>query len=296
MSYYLLLSVLNFKVSNYSIMTRILLPTDFSENSFTAISYALKLYKDLKCTFYLLNSYMPPVYHTEYLMGSPAQIGLGDIVQQNSQDNLKNLKEKLLKEFENPLHTFITHSALNVLSSEVSRTVEAEDIDIVVMGTQGATGAKEILLGTNTVHVIKNSKCPVLVIPSKFEYETPEQILFPNDFEVSLENNSLSQLLKIVNSHISQVNVMHVYTGDDLSPVQQKNKEKLAQVLSKNAFFHEVSSNEIIAAINDFQVKQKINMLVMVQNKHTFLERLFIEPVIKKIGFHVTVPFLVIPQ
>ncbi|WP_430425009.1 universal stress protein [Maribacter litoralis] len=277
-------------------MTRILLPTDFSENALTAIRYALTLYKDLKCTFFLLNSYMPPVYHTEYLMGSPAQIGLGDIVQQNSQDNLKNLKEKLLKEFDNPLHTFITHSALNVLSSEVSRTVEAEDIDIVVMGTQGATGAKEILLGTNTVHVIKNSKCPVLVIPSKFEYEAPEQILFPNDYEVSLDKNSLSQLLKIVNSHVSQVNVMHVYTGDDLTTVQQKNKEKLAQVLSKNAFFHEVSSNEIIAAINEFQVKQKINLLVMVQNKHTFLERLFIEPVIKKIGFHVTVPFLVIPQ
>ncbi|WP_437372751.1 universal stress protein [Maribacter litoralis] len=277
-------------------MTRILLPTDFSENALTAIRYALTLYKDLKCTFFLLNSYMPPVYHTEYLMGSPAQIGLGDIVQQNSQDNLKNLKEKLLKEFDNPLHTFITHTALNVLSSEVSRTVEAEDIDIVVMGTQGATGAKEILLGTNTAHVIKNSKCPVLVIPSKFEYEAPEQILFPNDYEVSLDKNSLSQLLKIVNSHISQVNVMHVYTGDDLTTVQQKNKEKLAQVLSKNAFFHEVSSNEIIAAINEFQLKQKINLLVMVQNKHTFLERLFIEPVIKKISFHVTVPFLVIPQ
>jgi len=277
-------------------MTRILLPTDFSENALTAIRYALTLYKDLKCTFFLLNSYMPPVYHTEYLMGSPAQIGLGDIVQQNSQDNLKNLKEQLLKEFDNPLHTFITHSALNVLSSEVSRTVEAEDIDIVVMGTQGATGAKEILLGTNTVHVIKNSKCPVLVIPSKFEYETPEQILFPNDFEVSLDKNSLSQLLKIVNSHVSQVNVMHVYTGDVLTPVQQKNKEQLAKVLSESGFFHEVPSNEVIAAINEFQIKQKINLLVMIQNKHTFFERLFIEPVIKKIGFHVTVPFLVIPQ
>ena len=136
-------------------MTRILLPTDFSENSLTAIRYGLTLYKDLKCSFFLLNSYMPPVYHTEYLMGSPAQIGLGDIVQQNSQDNLENLKKKLEKEFENPLHTFTTHSALNVLSSEVARTVEAEGIDVIIMGTQGATGAKEILLGTNTVHVIK---------------------------------------------------------------------------------------------------------------------------------------------
>ncbi|SFR77766.1 universal stress protein [Maribacter stanieri] len=277
-------------------MTRILLPTDFSENSLTAIRYGLTLYKDLKCSFFLLNSYMPPVYHTEYLMGSPAQIGLGDIVQQNSQDNLENLKKKLEKEFENPLHTFTTHSALNVLSSEVARTVEAEGIDVIIMGTQGATGAKEILLGTNTVHVIKNSKCPVLVIPSGFEYEVPEQILFPNDFEVSLNKESLASLLKIVNSHVSQVNVMHVYTGNELTIVQKKNKEQLANVLSENGFFHEVKSNEIITAINEFQIKQKINLLVMVQNKHTFLERLFIEPVIKKIGFHVTVPFLVILQ
>ncbi|MBU2902178.1 universal stress protein [Maribacter dokdonensis] len=277
-------------------MTRILLPTDFSENALTAIRYALTLYKDLKCTFFLLNSYMPPVYHTEYLMGSPAQIGLGDIVQQNSQDNLEALKNTLEREFNNPLHTFITHSALNVLSSEITRTVEAEKIDIIVMGTQGASGAKEILLGTNTVHVIKNAKCPVLVIPSGFEYEAPEQILFPNDFEVWLDKNSLEQLLKITKSHVSQVNVMHVYTGDELNTTQQKNKEQLAKVLSESGFFHEVPSNEVIAAINEFQIKQKINLLVLIQNKHTFFERLFIEPVIKKIGFHVTVPFLVIPQ
>ncbi|SDS13207.1 Nucleotide-binding universal stress protein, UspA family [Maribacter dokdonensis] len=277
-------------------MTRILLSTDFSENALTAIRYALTLYKDLKCTFFLLNSYMPPVYHTEYLIGSPAQIGLGDIVQQNSQDNLEALKNTLEKEFNNPLHTFITHSALNVLSSEITRTVEAEKIDIIVMGTQGASGAKEILLGTNTVHVIKNAKCPVLVIPSGFEYEAPEQILFPNDFEVWLDKKSLEQLLKITHSHISLVNVMHVYTGDELNPIQEKNKEQLAKVLSESGFFHEVPSNEVIAAINEFQIKQKINLLVMIQNKHTFFERLFIEPVIKKIGFDVTVPFLVIPQ
>lgn len=277
-------------------MTRILLPTDFSKNSLSAIHYALKLYKDIKCTFYLLNSYMPPVYHTEYLMGSPAQIGLGDIVQENSMNNLENLKNKLVAEFNNPLHTFITHSALNVLSSEVTRTVEAEGIDIIVMGTQGATGAKEILFGTNTVHVIKNAKCPVLAVPSGFEYEVPKQILFPNDFEIELNKDSLSQLLKIVNMHVSQVNVMHVSTGNELSIVQARHKKTLENILAINALFHEVSSNEIITAINDFQIKEKINLLVMVQNKHTFFERLFIEPVIKKIGFHVTIPFLVIPQ
>lgn len=277
-------------------MTRILLPTDFSTNAMNAIRYALTLYKDTKCTFYLLNSYMPPVYHTEYLMGSPAQIGLGDIVQQNSMSALEELKEQLVRDFNNPLHTFITHSALNVLSSEVTRTVQAEGIDIVIMGTQGATGAKEILLGTNTVHVIKNAQCPVMAIPSGFEYEIPEQVLFPTDYEVSLNEQDLSQLLHIVRIHGSLINVMHVLTGYDLNPMQKKHQKQLELVLQRKALFHDVPSNEIITAINDFQLKQKINLLVMVKNKHTFFERLFIEPVIKKIGFHVNIPFMVIPQ
>ena len=48
--------------------------------------------------------------------------------------------------------------------------------------------------------------------------------------------------------------------------------------------------------INQFQKTAEVQMLAMIQNKHTFLERLFIEPVIKKIGFHVTIPFMVIPD
>ena len=62
------------------------------------------------------------------------------------------------------------------------------------------------------------------------------------------------------------------------------------------AIFHSVADNEIIPAVNQFQEKNKINLLVMIQNKHSFIEKLFIEPVIKKIGFHITIPFLVIPQ
>lgn len=277
-------------------MTRILFPTDFSQNSLSAIRYGLHLFKDIKCTFYLLNTYMPPVYHTEYLMGSPAQIGLGDIAQENSRTNLNDLKNLLENDFQNPLHTFITHSALNVLSNEVARTVEAEAIELIVMGTQGATGAKEILFGTNTVHIIKNAKCPVLAIPSNVTYEPPKQILFPTDYEVDFDKNKLSILSKIVTHHVSNINVMHVFTGYELTEEQQKHKKKLDSLLSKKAVFHDVESNELIAAINDFQLRQRINLLVMVQNKHSFFERLFIDPVIKKIGFHVTIPFLVIPQ
>lgn len=277
-------------------MTRILLPTDFSDNSFKAIAYGLSLYKNVDCTFYLLNTYMPPVYHTEYILGSPGQIGLGDIIQEESKKNLKELKTKLEKEFKNPLHTFITHSAFNMLTNEVAQITEAENIDLVIMGTKGATGAQEILFGTNTVHVLKNSKCPVLAIPHNFDYEEPSVILFPTDYEVSFTKEKLATLLKIVKEHRSEINVMHVFTQLKLNPTQIKNRKSLETLLGNNGLFHDVESDEVITAINKFQVKEKIDFLVMIQNKHTFFERLFIEPTIKKIGFHVNVPFLVIPE
>ncbi len=41
-----------------------LVPTDFSDNSFKALKYALLIIKDVRCTFYLLEKYMPPVYRS----------------------------------------------------------------------------------------------------------------------------------------------------------------------------------------------------------------------------------------
>lgn len=277
-------------------MKRILLPTDFSDNSLKAINYALKMFKNIKCKFYLVHTYMPPVYNMEYLMGSPGLIGLGDIMQETSMTQLEELKNRLEKEYHNPEHNLVVHTAFNTLVNEVMETVESEGIHLVVMGTKGATGAEEILFGTNTVHVIKKAHCPVLAIPPNFEYENPLKILFPTDFEIEFNMERLAPLLEIADEHGSQINVLHVSTGYELTPEQEKQKKGLEKILGTKALFHDVPDNEIINAINGFQAKEKINLLVMVQNKHTFMERLFIEPVIKKIGFHVTIPFLVIPQ
>ena len=50
-------------------MKNILLPTDFSENSWNAIKYALQLFKTETCKFYLLNAYTPIIYDVEYVLG-----------------------------------------------------------------------------------------------------------------------------------------------------------------------------------------------------------------------------------
>jgi hypothetical protein len=52
----------------------------------------------------------------------------------------------------------------------------------------------------------------------------------------------------------------------------------------------------IIDAVNQYQLKEKTNLLVMVQNKHTFFRASLHRTGHEKIGFHITLPFMVIPQ
>ncbi|HLT33739.1 MAG TPA: universal stress protein [Aquaticitalea sp.] len=277
-------------------MRRILLPTDFSDNSLDAIQYALLIFKNLKCSFYLLHTYMPPIYNSEYLIGSPGQIGLGDVIQETSKTQLEDLKSRLENQYDNPKHSFIVHTAFNTLLNEVIETLVSENIDLVVMGTQGATGAQEILFGTNTSHVIKKAKCPVLAVPPKFKYEALKDILFPTDYEIGYGKEKFKLLITLARQHRSRIHVMHVSTGNELSIVQKNHKEDLQKLLGDNTLLHDTPNDSIITAINAFLAKEQIDLLVMVQNKHTFFERLFIEPIIKKISFHIRVPFLVIPQ
>src|SRR5690606_36797408 len=176
-----------------------------------------------------------------------------------------------------------------------TQTVELEKIDLIVMGTKGATNAVEILFGTNAVHAIKRAKCPIIAVPKMFEFKVPHQILFPTDYEIQYKKKKFDQLLQIANLHGSRINVMHVRAGYKLTEEQKKNKKQLKGILPNLSIFHDVPDSDIIHEINEIMDKEKIDLLVMVQNKHTFFERLFMEPVIKKIGFQVSIPFMVIP-
>ncbi|WP_394749370.1 universal stress protein [Spongiimicrobium salis] len=276
-------------------MKKILLPTDFSENARNAIAYAQHLFKDETVTFYLLHSYTPPIYHTEYVLHSPSQIGLDDFYQTNAAMRLETLKDTLQKEFNNPRHTFVCRAAFNTVLHEIRAVVQHEDIDGIVMGTKGATAAREILFGSTTVHVIKKSDCPVLAIPKGFTYEKPMEILFPTDYEIDYTKEQFNMLLQLIQLHKSRIHVLHV-SSQGLTDMQWGNKANLKKVLGKGTHLcHDVPDNDLLSAINNFQWEHKMNLLVMVRNKHNFFERLFLGSVIKKIGLHVNIPFLVFP-
>ncbi|MCX7551738.1 universal stress protein [Xanthomarina sp. F2636L] len=277
-------------------MKKILLPTDFSENSWNAISYALQLFKDEKCTFYLLHTYTPIVYHLEYVMMSASQIGLEDIVKQQALKSLEDFEKRINEQYNNPNHSFKGQVVFNTLTLEVAEQVKEHQIDYVIMGTKGATGAKEVLFGSNAVHIFKQAKCPVLAIPDSFNFEAPSHILFPTDYEIDYKNEQVKPLVELSKMHQTKINVLNVSYGRDLASNQQKNKATLSSLFKDLNFeFFSVKNQEITQAISDFQAESPADMLIMINNKHSFFENLFFKSTISQIGFHLNIPFLVIP-
>ncbi len=278
-------------------MKKILLPTDFSDNSWNAIKYALQLFKDQECNFTLLNTYTPIIYQVEYMQLGSTQLGLLETLQGVSEKGLDEMEQKIINEFKNPKHTYSKISSFNTLPTEINELYNGNIMDFIVMGTKGATGAKEILFGTNTVHIIKKSKCPVLAIPDNFSFEAPHEILFPSDYEVDFQEKHIQPIKDIVALYNARVNVLNASYGYDLSEAQEKNREKLEEYFKEMAcIFHSVSNQNVQEAINKFQIKHHINLLVMINNKHSFFENLFFKSTIKQIGFHLNIPFLVIPS
>ena len=278
-------------------MKNILLPTDFSENAENAIKYAVQFYKDEKCNFILLNTYTPIIYQVEHLQASSPQLQVLEIVKETSNRKLNESIQAIETEFNNPNHSFTQISAFNTLTAEIDELFEGNVMDLIVMGTKGASGLKEVLFGSNTVHVLKNTKCPVIAIPSGFSFETPHEILFPTDYEIDYQKKHVQSILDISTMYNARVNILHVLYGSDLSDTQDHNRKKLETYFKEIAsLFHHVKNENITEAITKFQLKARINLLVMINNKHSFFENLFFKSTINQIGFHLNIPFMVIPS
>lgn len=273
-------------------MKKIILPTDFSKNAENAIVYALDLFKDEKCAFYLLNTFTPSAHYDQHSW----HVDLEPSNHQKSMKLLTGLLSRLSKKSKNPDHLFIPHSAMNSVVGEIKKLVQEEQIDLIVMGKQGETGVKNIMFGSNTTEVIKKIERPVITVPSNFKYKDPKNILFATDYEISYSKEQLSELLHITQGHGSHIAVLHVSSTFGLTEDQQSNKAILAKLFAEvDHQSHLVTHQDVRSAINDFQVDQNIDFLVMIQNKHSFMERLFLKSNIKQIGLEIKVPFMVIP-
>jgi nucleotide-binding universal stress UspA family protein len=273
---------------------KILLPTDFSENAWSAIKYAIKLYDTEPCTFYLL--------HTWVFMDSGTRTYITtshvDELKEKSEKELKALKEKARTESNNPEHTFKTLFCIDDFLKSIELNVEKHNIDMIIMGTKGSSGINQFLFGSNTVALIDNiESCPILAVPDAFEFVTPKYIAFPTAYN-HFYGDELEPLKDLSKLYCSKIRVFHVNEKKNLSEKQNYNFTMLKAYLEDypNSFHWAKGGDKKEMAINTFIEEFKIDILTMINYKHSFIENFMKEPIIKQIGFHPKVPFLVVPS
>tara|TARA_R110000744_G_scaffold58705_3_gene122486 strand:+ start:694 stop:1533 length:840 start_codon:yes stop_codon:yes gene_type:complete len=273
---------------------RILIPTDFSKNALNATRYALDLYSKLNCEFYFLNVFRLDSYSTDSLFIPEPGSGEYEAAKTRSEEEFYKLLDILELHHDNSKHSYHTISSFNFLSEALQQIIAEKDIDLVVMGTQGATRSQGIILGSNTVNTMeKIRECPVLAVPEDVRFSTPKEIVFPTDYKSAFKRKELGYLIEISKMHDTAIRVLYISKNTELNDEQMKNQKLLGEILGTlNHSFHTLSKKDVSDGLTGFVESRDSDMIAFINRKHFFFSSIFSKPLIKEIGYDTTVPIL----
>jgi nucleotide-binding universal stress UspA family protein len=145
---------------------QILVPTDFSNASRTALEYAIDLATRYGASIHLLHVVDEPAYVTTYPDGYFA--GLPELRQQLVDDANRQLAlTAQICEVANV--PFNTQLATGRPAPTVVQHAADSDADVIVMGTHGRGGLEHFILGSVAERVVRTAPCPVLTVRAAAE-------------------------------------------------------------------------------------------------------------------------------
>ncbi len=280
-------------------MRKIVVPSDFSENAYKALKYAAFLYSAEPCAFYILHSFERQVSG----LTSRVDIGKSEKIVTDlkiqSQKEGDELIKKITADTKTIGHTYSLIITSQRLPNALNTLIKKEGVELIVMGTKGKTAAEEVLLGNTTIQILKRLRnCPLLIIPEEVNYAKLEKIAYPTSFKHTVKDEELHFLLSIADRNHAQIEIIHFGTKDILNDVQLKHlqqiKNKFEAISTKVHFIEKKGSKSKM--INQFVKQHEINLLVMIYYRYNFLQRIFRESIVKKIGKYTSIPYLVIPH
>ena len=212
-------------------MKNILVPCDFSKPAVNAFRFALDIAGRSKGIVYLLNVIELPAIHDPIIMP----------VISFEKEFLNELKEKTSKEFDKIITKYKpdavevrTEVSFGAAFRMIQDFIKKKKIDIVIMGSHGATGIREYFIGSNAEKIVRNSPVPVLVV--KDFYKGPvENIVFPNTLETEKQDKLITKVKELqaffkATVHILYVNTPTNFTADNIT------LERLRQFAKQFAF------------------------------------------------------------
>jgi nucleotide-binding universal stress UspA family protein len=270
-------------------MKTILVPTDYSDTANNALHYAVELAKFSKAKIILLHVYPIPVPAGEVHIAiiSPQELKKGN------EARIKKLEKKIAKQVAGKIKVqSIIRSGFAV--EEIMNVINEKKVDLVVMGITGTGNVSEILIGSHTVSLIKQTQTPVLVIPKDARYKDIKKIMLAYDYSKVLHEYAINKFIKFVKLFKAKVFVLNVVNHIESSTYENAAACSAIEKLLKNIkhTYNFTSAEDTIGEINAFADKHKCNCVAMIPHKHNILSRLVHESNTKKMAFHTHIPLL----
>ncbi len=159
-------------------MKKILVPTDFSDQAENALKVAAQLAKTHHCEIYLLHVLEIPLHKVDAL-STYNNLPEAMYFMKLAHKQFEELKAKdYLKDI--VIHE---HVEFHEIFKAVFHVSQKEDIDLVIMGSNGASGLREMLIGSNTEKVVRTSETPVLVIKNEHKTFNIKNFVFASNFK-----------------------------------------------------------------------------------------------------------------
>ena len=282
-------------------MKKILFPTDFSDTANNAFLYTLHLAKLYNAEVFITHIYDKKVISTLY-GGQPELVAT--IYVDVELDEFEYFKEESKKlrmiAEENNLSdvklNFIFKSGS--LVSTLGKIIEKEKINLVVMGTSGATNFEKKLWGSNTMNALRSLDIPILSIPKKAIFKGVTDIGFASALKDS-DKPILANLLNFYDDNNLIIKVLYVIKNDKNIEVEEQLIDKKiasweSEFRNEKLIFIKKISDSVTKGIYQLIFDENIDIVVIAKRDLSFIDSLFTHSLSEDLAKKMDFPLLVV--
>jgi nucleotide-binding universal stress UspA family protein len=279
-------------------MKTILVPTDYSATAKNAALYALQLASQLQVKKIILyNAYQAPPVISETAVMPTTAMPFFDV------ENLRDVSNTGMRHFKDAIQSFCPsgieidqQTEYAALDNDINEVCKKTFADLIVMGITGTSKIEEVLIGSTAISVVKNTKVPVIIVPSGAKYTSVRNVMLACDYKKVVETTPVLPIKNILDATKAAIHIVNVYEGEkNITADKTYQQELLHSLLQEyNPQFHFEYNADFITGINAFAEANNIDLIITIPKKHTFFEGLFKQRHTKKLAFHSHVPLMYI--
>ena len=253
-------------------MKKILIPTDFSKYADEAIEVGAQIAKKNNCEIILIHMLELPGQMNDAIQG---ETSIPEIMlfKRKAEETLKNIKNR-------PYLAGIKITEVVRLDSAyhgINNYIKQHDMDLIVMGSHGASGINEILVGSNTEKVVRHSETPVLVIKNKITDFKIQNIVFASDFsnEVKKPFQKALDFTKIFGSKLNLVMICTPNTFKSTSATRKIINDFVSDFDMPEYSFETYNESNIEKGIINYANEKDADLIAFCTHGRTGLDHFF---------------------